>query len=550
MLVLLCVFFWLTDLLATASPAGRTNGSFELSVIHFNDFHARFDQINENGGSCKKESECVGGFSRLYTQIKKIREENPKSILLNAGDTFQGTLWYSIGRWNLTQHFMNKLNIDAEVLGNHDFDDGIAGVVPYIKSLNHPVVASNIDDSLEPDIQRTYTKSTIIERDGKKIGVIGVITYFCAEISHTEKLKFLPVSPSVNEEAERLVREEGVFTNIVLSHAAYEVDQIIAQNASEKISLIVGGHSHSYLYTGDKPPGTEPVVGPYPTIVESKNKKKILIVQASAFSRYLGNITVFFDENGEVSDYSGAPIYLDGSVPQDEEINKELLPWKKMVDELGDRVVGSSLVDLSNVDCDRKECTLGNFITDATVYSFTKSPPPGAWTEVALSVINAGGLRTSIGIGNITYSDVTISQPFLNTLDMGEIEGRYLKELLEFSSEDLIQVSGMKVEMNFDRPLNDRVVSVKVRCQNCTIPRYEYLDLNKTYRIAVCSFLRKGGNGFTVLSDNLKNVRVGQLDIDAVMDYLAHRSPIYQEEEGRLVLSGEMKKRRIQTGSV
>lgn len=57
-------------------------------------------------------------------------------------------------------------------------------------------------------------------------------------------------SPSVNEEAERLVREEGVFTNIVLSHSGYEIDKQIAENASKRISLIVGAHSHSFLYTG------------------------------------------------------------------------------------------------------------------------------------------------------------------------------------------------------------------------------------------------------------------------------------------------------------
>lgn len=73
---------------------------------------------------------------------------------------------------------------------------------------------------------------------------------FFQQISSTGKLRFYLESPSVNEEAERLVREEGVFTNIVLSHSGYEIDKQIAENASERISLIVGAHSHSFLYTG------------------------------------------------------------------------------------------------------------------------------------------------------------------------------------------------------------------------------------------------------------------------------------------------------------
>ncbi|KAG5888870.1 hypothetical protein JTB14_004823 [Gonioctena quinquepunctata] len=547
MFVLLSVLLGLLCFPSGALPTENAKRPFQISVIHFNDFHARFDQTNDNGGTCKKTNECVGGVSRLYTQIKRLREENPKAILLNAGDTFQGTLFYTIGRWNITQQFMNKLNIDAEVLGNHDFDDGITGAVSYMKALNHPIVVSNIDDSSEPNFAGNYRKSIIIERDGKKIGIIGVTTFFCADLSNTGNLKFLPVSPSVNEEAERLVREEGVFTNIVLSHAGYEVEHDIAKNASKKIGLIVGGHSHTFLYSGDPPPGTETVMGPYPTIVESKHGKKVLLVQSAAFNRYLGNITVSFDNNGEVCDYSGAPIYLDSSVPQDEGINQDLLPWKELVDKQGGKIIGSTLVDLSNIDCFRKECTLGNFITDATVYAFTKSPSPGSWSDAAIAVINAGGLRTGLEIGNITYSDMLVSQPFANTYQMGEIEGRYLKEMLEFSTQDLLQVSGMKVVMNLSLPENERVSSVQVRCQNCTIPRYEELDMNKVYRLAVCSFLRNGGNGFTMLKDHMKNVRVGPLDIDALTDYLAHRSPVFQEEEGRIITYGSTTRRRFGT---
>lgn len=136
-----------------------------------------------------------------------------------------------------------------------------------MEALKSPIVVSNVDDSLEPEFQKLYNKSTVVERNGKKIGIIGVlvssvkvrwyltlttwISEFCfQQIADTGNLNFYPESPSVNAEAERLVKEEGVFTNIVVSHAGYDVDQAIAANASEKISLIVGGHTHTFLYTG------------------------------------------------------------------------------------------------------------------------------------------------------------------------------------------------------------------------------------------------------------------------------------------------------------
>lgn len=62
-----------------------------------------------------------------------------------------------------------------QTLGNHEFDNGIRGVIPFIEALNAPTVVANIIDTYEPEIQGTYKKSTIIERDGKKIGIIGVI---------------------------------------------------------------------------------------------------------------------------------------------------------------------------------------------------------------------------------------------------------------------------------------------------------------------------------------------------------------------------------------
>ncbi|VEN61877.1 unnamed protein product [Callosobruchus maculatus] len=397
-----------------------------------------------------------GGFSRLYAQIMKMLEEKPNSVLLNAGDDFQGTMYYSIGKWNITQQFMNKLPFDAQVLGNHEFDDGIDGVVPYIKALKHPVIVSNIDDSLEPKMQGIYSKSTVIERNGKKIGIVGVIVEDCDEISNTGKLRFLPESASVNAEAERLVEEEGSsrildMTTIGLWLRMHQI----------KSSLIVGGHSHTFLYTGDNPPGPETPKGPYPTIVQKPNGHNVLVTQASAFSKYLGNVTVYLGKDGEIADFVGAPIFLGPDLPQD-----------------------------------------------------------------------------------ITLNDMITSAPFGNTIDIGNMKGKHVKALLErnmfpytyngnANGVKLMQYSGVQIVFDMSRPVGDRVVSAKLRCQNCTIPIYEDLDEDRTYRIIHPSFLGKGRDGFTEFRDYMTDVQIGPLDIDVFTDYLAHRSPVFEEIEGR-----------------
>ncbi|CAG9856082.1 unnamed protein product [Phyllotreta striolata] len=538
-----CIFLYLIFEIVSAQNSAAP---FQLSIIHFNDFHSRFEPTTLSAGTCSDLTKCVGGFSRLYAQIMTMLETNPKSILLNAGDSFQGTLWYTIGRWNVTQQFINKLPIDAETIGNHEFDHGIQGLVPYIKALKHPVVASNIDDSLEPDFQGIYNKSVVIERNGRKIGVIGVVSTDYPIICNSENLKFLDESASVNAEAERLVREEGVFTNIVLSHSGYETDKLIASNASSKISLIVGAHSHTFLWTGDNPPGPAIVEGPYPTIIESRLGHKVLVTQASAFCRYLGNITIFLDDAGEILDYSGAPIFLDNHFPQDESINAELQYWKNIVDVEGGQIVGNSLVRLSTTGCYYKECSLGNFVTDAMVYAYTKVVPETYWTEAAIGFINAGGLRTDIEPGDITYNALITSQPFENTFDFGVLTGQDIKALLELAVQDfdpgnptrslnLLQVSGIKLEYDLSRNRGDRVVSVKIRCQNCTIPVYGNLDAKRDYNIVVNSYLMRNTSRYEVLSKKTRNRKVGRKDTDVLREYVRNNSPLFQEEFGRIL---------------
>jgi 5'-nucleotidase len=90
---------------------------FELSIIHFNDFHAHFEQTNPFGGACLEgqEDTCVGGIARIATAAKRLMEVRPNPFFLNSGDSFQGTLWYSKFKWNVTAYFLNMLPLDAVV---------------------------------------------------------------------------------------------------------------------------------------------------------------------------------------------------------------------------------------------------------------------------------------------------------------------------------------------------------------------------------------------------------------------------------------------------
>lgn len=119
-------------------------------------------------------------------------------------------------------------------------------------------------------------------------------------------------------EAAVLKREQDVDIIIVLSHAGYPNDKIIAEFGGEDIDVIVGGHSHIFLYTGEDSPGPDAIAGGYPTIITQASGHKVYVVTASAYTKYLGDITFYFDAAGKVVSYDGAPIYLDDSVEKGE----------------------------------------------------------------------------------------------------------------------------------------------------------------------------------------------------------------------------------------
>ncbi|KAH0953052.1 hypothetical protein HN011_001822 [Eciton burchellii] len=510
---------------------GRTD-LLELSLIHLNDFHARFEQTSATSGTCHEDrkQECVGGFARVYTAVNQLVEERPNAIFLNAGDHFQGTLWYNVHRWNATALFMNMLPHDAMTIGNHEFDNKVEGVVPFLKSVKAPVVVTNIDDSEEPTIQGLYQNSTIIERNGTKIGIIGVILSTTNLLASTEKLKFLDEVETVNDEARRL-KAKGVDIIVVLSHCGLDVDRRMAAECP-LIDVIVGGHSHSFLYTGP-PPFIDTPEDEYPVVVvQSETNRTVLIVQAAAYTKYLGNLTVWFDEQGEVVDWDGNPLLLDQSIEEDPGIVEALKPWKEEVDALASKVIGKTRVPLEN-KCRYKECNLGNLVTDAMVDAYVDSAESKAhWTYAAIACANAGGIRTSIEESVITYGDLMMVHPFENTWDTIELAGESIKKILEIDG--ILSWSGLRVtygEANKKRT----VVDVKIRCQACEYPIFEDLLDDKWYRIVIPSFLIGGGDGHYIFKNSSRNHQIGTLDMDHLTNYVTKMSPIFIGTERRLI---------------
>lgn len=209
---------------------------------------------------------------------------------------------------------------------------------------------------------------------------------------------------AIREEAAKL-KAQGVDIIIALTHCGLDEDYKIARNLGSSIDVIVGGHSHSFMYTqtGDKPsPGPDTPRGRYPEIIETGNGHKTIIVQASEHVKYVGNIVIFFDEAGNVVDWDGAPVFLDTNVVKDPVVVRELEPWRKIIDAQARTVIGRSRVAMNRTNCFFGECNLGNIFTDSFVHYYTANltADAGEWTQASIGLMNAAGLRTSLPNGS------------------------------------------------------------------------------------------------------------------------------------------------------
>lgn len=514
------------------------NELLKLDIIHYNDFHARFEESSVSYPVCtSNDTSCLGGFPRLYHEIKTLLKEKPRALVLNAGDTFQGTYWYTLFKWNITQKFINLLPNDAHTIGNHEFDDGMAGLAPYLAALQAPVVVANINTTLEPSLNGLYKPHIVVQRHGRKIGIIGLITTETKTSSNAERVKFLDPIKAAQKEAQ-LLTDNGVDIIIVLSHCGLDIDKKIAAEVGENIDVIVGGHSHSLLWNGTAP-SKEYVSGPYPVLVHTENKPdhQVLIVTAACFTKYVGNLTVYFDKEGELQDFNGSPVFLNRSIPEDPEIKDLMRPYTDKLHKIVNEIVGYVNEDLLAPSCGSRECEIGNFFADAFLDA-TQELEVSNLTHVSFLLRNM--IRGSIPKGEISRGAVMNVLPFTNTVVTCSLLGKYLIQAFEncmssfwvvkpFQGPWMPQIAGMKLTLNLTEGIKMKVL---IKEGDEFVP----LEPEKEYQVTTLSFITRGGNGFSMLQKYGKNKTVVGKDSEVLERYIKKRTPITPALDDRLLV--------------
>ncbi|XP_037819391.1 protein 5NUC-like [Lucilia sericata] len=537
---------------------GNKDVVVEFIILHNNDMHARFEQTSVDSGKCTPElantNKCYGGFARVAHEVRKFRQEareGGKPVLyLNAGDTYTGTPWFTVFKDNITAAFLNKLQPDAISLGNHEFDENVAGLAPFLNKVTFPVLATNLDVSKEPELAKAkhFYKSTVLDVRGTKVGVIGYLTPETKFLTVPNEVEFLDEVVSINEEAARL-KNLGVNIIIALGHSGYQRDQEIAMNCPE-VDLVIGGHTNTFLYNGEQP-DAERIDGPYPTVVKQHSGKEVPVVQAYAYTKYLGKLHVQFDKNGNLIEFDGTPLLLNADIPRDDDLLQLLEVYRPNITALESNVIGHTKVHLEGRAeiCRSGECNLGNLVADSMVYARILEDLGGSyWTDAPIAFIQGGGIRSSIGKrsdGSILATDVLSVLPFGNDLYMTRITGKTILKALEHSASmeakdsngGFLQMSGVHTVYDYNKPIGSRVISTHLLCSECKIPAYEPLQQDKFYNVIVQKFLIDGGDGHTFVEENgTEPIRLQKNDFDALLQYLTQREFVYPEVEERITI--------------
>ena len=507
---------------ALALSAGMASAEYTLHILHTNDMHSRIESINRFDSTCnaegEAEGECFGGVARVKAAIdaKKASLDNQNVVVLDAGDPFQGSLFYTTYKGAAEAEFMEAIGYDAMAVGNHEFDDGPPKLAEFIDAVSFPVISGNLDLSASELLKDRVENHVVLEVGGKKIGVISALATDTVETS----------SPGPNvvfqDEIEALAADvatlegEGVDIIIALNHVGLNKDLAIAE-AVPGIDVVIGGHSHTLMTNGDDETPA------YPTMVGDTP-----VAQAYAYTKYLGHLTVTFDDDGNVTASSGDPMLLDASVEPDAAFITRIAEMGAPIEEMKTRVVAEAAeaIEGGRDVCRAKECAMGNLVAEAMLDRVKDQ-------GIQIAIQNSGGVRASIDAGEITMGEVLTVLPFQNTLSTFQVSGAAILAALENGVGQIEdgagrfpQVAGMSYAFDVSKPAGERVSDVMVGGAP--------IDMDKLYGVVSNNYVRNGGDGYAMFVDAENAYDFGPDLADVTAEFLATKGPFTPYTDGRI----------------
>ncbi len=496
----------------TETTASSTaTDSIEAVIIHTNDVHGRI--LEEKG---------VIGDAKAAAVIEEERSKVENTIVVDAGDAFQGLPISNSTKGEDRANIMNQVGYDAMAVGNHEFDFGMDQAIKYKETLNFPLLSANT----YVNGARVFEASTIVDKTPTVVGdefvVIGVTTPETAIKTHPKNIEgvtfadpITEVNKVIDEVEARALADNRVYNNyIILAHLGVDATtpvewrgstlaEALSQNSklAGKRVIVIDGHSH--------------------TVQSATYGDNVTYNQTGSYLNNIGKVTLKSEQLlGEASLISAANT---ASVTPDALITELVNEIKvKYEAENAQVVIENNPVELngerSNVRV--RETNLGNAVTDA-IYAYGQT---GFSNKTSLAVTNGGGLRATIAKDQpVTKGDIIAVLPFGNIVSQITVTGQQIQDMFTKSlssalqtdketgkfildengaplfeaSGGFLQISGATVFYDPTLPVKERVLLIGIL--NPETGEYDDLDLEKTYYLATNDFLAAGGDGYTML---------------------------------------------------
>ena len=544
--------------------------AYQMRIIHTNDHHARIEPVSVSLGN--PNSRSFGGVARRKTLFDQVRADATveDKLFLDAGDVFQGTLYFNLYLGQADLFFYNGLGYHAVAVGNHEFDRGDTVLADFIKGAQFPILSANISlragaiSQLAPlKVTGTMTDNaklgdaTIVTLpSGKKVGIFGLTAPDTPLLSSpSADVQFNGDLVAVAQAQVDALKTAGAEVIVALTHVGYLVDLDLASKV-RGIHVIVGGHSHTPLIPDDQntwPLGVPRVAG-YPQTVPDPDGNDVLVVTDWEWGKWVGDIVVGFDATGKVAEVvSGRidPVWADGILPPGRDLlpneGAEIVPdaafqtkidtdFKPGVDALRRQQFAESGVVLDGVrdNVRSRETNLSDLIADALRRLIILRPDFNPQNLPIVTVINGGGIRTSIQPGPVTVGGLIDVLPFGNTVATVVVKGAGLLDALENGVSQVetgagrfAQVAGLRFAWNGQATAGNRVLLAEVATENVhrssRALNFAPLDPDADYLVVTNNFMLTGGDGyaaFTPGGGGTHQLDTGLIMADIVQAYI------------------------------
>ena len=546
------------------SPRQKPSGSsgLEINIAHINDHHSNLEahadfEIAIGGVPTRVEA---GGFPRLTT-LFKAQAGLPNLMKIHAGDAMTGTLYHTLYNGEADAALMNTVCFDVFALGNHEFDEGDAGLrrfLDYLRSgrCQTTVLAANVEPAigspLAPVAIDDYRRPHLLkEVEGIVLGIIGIDV----RGKTMNSSRPLPGTVFLDEvdTAQRTIdelRARGIRHIILVTHQGYEADKAMAARLSD-VDVIIGGDSHTLLGSFSAL-GITGSSGPYPTIVKNRDGDRVCIGQAWEYAKAFGLMQIRFDDRGTVTSCSGEVILPIGDdfrqrngagtfvavdaatrarileqlgqhntarlVSPDPIALAELANYAGRLDDMKRQQIGTASESLCLVrvpgestnrsggiaGCEKANTLArGSDIAQAVAAAYRQA---SRLADVAL--VNGGGMRTSLPRGEVSFSTAYKVLPFANVLIESRLSGRQMLEVLEDAVANHLDsngsdgshpyAAGLRWDLDMSQPRGSRFANVEIKTR--VDGEWQALDAATTYTLVTSDFLAMGGDGYRTLA--------------------------------------------------